>query len=178
MDRFDRRDALRVLGLGAVSLGSGAALGVEPELARPAPADSPAQPRDPAPLESWTEPPWGLLAPLGVGSMLGSVRLTELSPVTATGTVDVRFETADFVGFRVRLCRRDPDPSAPRPIARTEYFDLYLENHGRGETPTDEQQGVTVLALAAVVKQNEREFGPIAVGTLRQRWQRLAQGAS
>jgi hypothetical protein len=90
----------------------------------------------------------------------------------------VHFETADFVRFRARLCRHDADPNAPVPIARTLHYDLFLANHGRGETPTDEEQGVTILALAAVLRQNEQTFGPVAVGTLRQRWQRLAQGAS
>jgi len=159
-------------------LGSGAAVAAPATEAEQAAADVPAEPTRLPSAASSTDPPWGLVAPLGVGSMLGSVRLMDLSPVTATGTVDAEFETADFIRFCARLCRRDPDPSAPSPVARTRYYDLYLANQGQGQTPTDEEQGVTILALAAVVKQNEQAYGPIAVGTLRQRWQRLAQGAS
>jgi hypothetical protein len=176
MDRFGRRDALRVLGLGAVSLGSGGAVHVSHAEAEVAADSPPAEPVSPAPVDASTAPPWRLVAPLSIGSMLGNVRLTELSAVTTTGTVDVQFETADSTRFRARLCRRDPDPTAPSPIARTLHYDLFLANHGRGEKPTDEEQGVTIMALAAVVRQNEQACGPVAVGTLRQRWRRLAQG--
>ena len=170
-DRFGRREALGLLSLGAVAVSSSLA---RAQTASQAPlTEGDAEGPDPA-----IEPdPWALVAPLEAGAALGTVLLVGMSSITRTGTVDVEFETEQEERFQARICRRDDAPGAPTPIARTGYYDLFLSNQGNGDKPTNEHHGVTVMALAAVVRQNEQALERLAVGTMRQRWQRLAVGA-
>jgi hypothetical protein len=119
--------------------------------------------------------PWRLVAPLRADSWIGGARLLSLSEVTPTGTVDIDFERPDGARFRARMCRRDDRFGAPEAVARTRHYEFFLVNNGRGQKPTSPGEGLPVLALAEVVQRNERRHGPVAVGTLRERWRLLAR---
>ena len=169
-DRLGRRKVLGLLSVGAVAVGSSI---VQVRTAsRELPAPNPPAPSKPAPPPD----PWALVAPLEAGAMLGTVRLIGLSGITGTATVDIEFETEEKARFCARLCRRDNAPGAPTPIARTRDYDLFLSNGGNGEKPTNEHHGVTVMALGAVVRQNEPALERLPLSTMRQRWQQLALG--
>jgi hypothetical protein len=173
MSALNRREVLQFMGFGAAAVGSGAAV------LFPREADA-ALPEDLAEDEtildmSSAQAAWALVAPFTAGSAIAGMRLVGVSGVTTTGTVNVRFEKADTSRFTVRICRRDPSPTAPAPVAHTEHYDLFLANGGKGRKRTDEAEGVTAMCLAQVVERNELVTAPLAVGTMRERWRRLAR---
>ncbi len=115
---------------------------------------------------------WPLLAPLQAGSPIGSAKLVGVGSIRK-GAADVEFEDADHQRFSARICLRDNEHGAPTPIARTERYELFLANGGTGNTPTREDHGLTVMALASLLRKNEVDVEPLAVTTMRDRWRRM-----
>ncbi len=173
MSALNRREVLQFMGVGAAAVGSGTAL------LCPREADAALQQAsgdEDATEDTSSEPAaWALVAPFAAGATIAGMRLVGVSGVTATRTVNVRFEKPDSSRFTVRICRRDDTPTAPTPVARTACYELFLANGGRGRKRTDEAEGVAAMCLAQVVQQNELAVVPLAVGTMRERWRRLAK---
>lgn len=173
MNALNRREVLQFMGVGAATVGSAGTLLCPSEADAALPA---ASPEDDAVIDASSEQAaWALMVPFTAGATIAGMRLIAVSGVTATGTVNVRFEKPDSSRFTVRICRRDFNPQAPTPVARTERYELFLANGGKGHKPTDEAEGVTAMCLGRVVEQNELTVAPLAVGTMRERWLRLAR---
>ena len=173
MSALNRREVLQFMGVGAAAVGSGAALLCPQKAEAALRLESPDE--EVTPDASSERAAWALMAPFTAGSAIAGMRLVGVSGVTATGTVNVRFEKPDASRFTVRICRHDLSPNAPTPVARTKRYELFLANGGKGRKRTDEAEGVTAMCLANVVVRNELATAPLAVGTMRERWRRLAK---
>ena len=173
MSALNRREVLQFMGVGAAAVGSGAAV-LCPREADAALPEASAEDESTSDASS-EQAAWALMAPFTAGSAIAGMRLVGVSGVTSTGTVNVRFEKPDSSRFTVRLCRRDSSISAPAPVARTERYELFLANGGKGRKRTDEAEGVAAMCLAKVLERNELATAPLAVGTMRERWRRLAR---
>lgn len=169
MPKVDRRNALKMLGLGLVTAGSGAALA--PRSAKAAVASALQQKSAiPAPTTTGATP--ALVGPYNVGSRVAASKIVAVSN-TETGAVSVDFETDSGSRFRVDICRRDDANDAPAPVARTAHHDFFLANGGRGDKKTDRVQGLAVYALAWAVERNASLTGGPALLTMRERWARF-----
>jgi hypothetical protein len=187
MSLLNRRDVLGMLGAGAAGLVCGGVTG----FARPAlgtalataadgtPNCRPSRRSQPESSKSrgrTSGAPWELVAPLAPGSRLGNACLVRLTGAEM-GAVNAEFEDADSAHFVVRICRRDSLPGAPTAVAQTELYELYLANGGKGNKLTDESHGLVVMALAAVIRNNEIDQPVLTVGTIRERWRLLGAAA-
>jgi hypothetical protein len=172
MNELDRREALKILGLGAVVAGTGSVVLLGQGNSRRGLLQ--AAGRSDGETGSNVEKgpsPWWLLAPFGGGSTIGSCRVASMTGVEG-GVVGVRLERRDGKDFDVYICRRDDSPGAPVPIASTDYYDFFLPNGGKGNTPTDEKNGRVVLGLALLAERNEKSRAQLPLKTLRQYWRR------
>jgi hypothetical protein len=115
---------------------------------------------------------WRLLTPLRAGAQVGPAKIVGVGNVRS-GAADVEFEDADHQRFWARICLRDHGHGAPTPIAHTERYELFLANGGKGNTPTRESHGLTVMALASHVRKNEADAEMLALTTLRDRWRQM-----
>ncbi len=181
MDNVDRRFVLKAVGASVVLAGSGAAM-LWPRLNTAGQA-KPGSPKDGAAIDDngaqadcsaqktkSAEPaPWWLIAPLEAGSPLRSFRLVGMAQ--SHGIVNIELEKGGE-SFTVRLTRRDESPDAPRPLANSARYEFFLANGGKGNKPTDEEQGLAVLTLAAMVKKNEQKRGPLPLVNVREWWRR------
>lgn len=141
-DRLTRRGALTMTA-------AGAALAVIPRAATAA-VDDPVAPAASSQLSLAEQ----LIAPLRVGSELGSWRLHSMTDVR-TGAITVSLSDEKGQTYPIDLCLRDDAPGAAVPPARTTFFDVFAANGGKGDTPTLEQHGLAAMALAEVIRSNE-----------------------
>jgi len=114
-------------------------------------------------------PTLALLAPLNIGSTLAGTKVLRIAGVEQ-GAVNIELAHPSGSQFTARIVARDNLPGAPTPIARTVHYELYLANGGKGSKPTDETQGLAVMALASIVQQNETGTPVLPLGTIRDRW--------
>jgi hypothetical protein len=130
-------------------LGSGVAL---------APAVRQAFAGEPSAPERKADAGKALLAPLGAGDFLcrkiGRWKVDAIEPL-AEGAVTVAVSGEDRRAFQLEILARDASPLAPRAPGQTERFAIYVRNGGDGFAPTDEEQGLAAMALAAIVRRNE-----------------------
>jgi hypothetical protein len=95
-----------------------------------------------------------LLAPLGPGDKIGRWKVDSIRPLTE-GAVTVAVSGEDRRAFQLEILARDASPLAPRAPSQTDRFAIYVRNGGDGFAPTDEEQGLAAMALAAIVRRNE-----------------------
>jgi hypothetical protein len=97
-------------------------------------------------------PPWELLRPLALGSVVAhGWRLVELTGAV-DGTCVLTLRNARGRTCRVHLCRND---GRPHGLIYTKRFDLVVMNGGQGDLPTDEGFAQAVAKLAHVLAANE-----------------------
>ena len=92
------------------------------------------------------------------------------------GAVPVVLESRRGERFQVDILRRDRSVRARRGLAETREYSLFLLNRGRGDTPTQEDHGLAVLWLAALLRPRERAQPALALLTQRERTQRFPRG--
>lgn len=109
------------------------------------------------------------------GQRFGRWRVVEVLPVKL-GAVPVVLESRRGERFQVDILRRDRSTRARRGLAETREYSLFLLNRGLGDTPTQEDHGLAVLWLAALLRPRERALGPVALLTQRERTQRFPRG--
>ena len=102
------------------------------------------------------------------GAVLHTARLNNLR--ADKGILVADLERSDGVPFRVQICRRDDGLGAPKPVARTGRYDLFLANGGRGTKRTHEEEGLALYALASRVARHERSHPVMSIETKRQWW--------
>lgn len=78
---------------------------------------------------------------------------------------------AEHGRFQVDVLRRDPD--GPAGVAETRALALFVANRGDGRRPTDEAQGLAVMALARALDDAEAPDGLL---TFRERRERFPIG--
>ena len=110
------------------------------------------------------------VVPTRKGSILHYARLKELR--AEHGTIVAEMERSDGHSFRVQICRRDNGFGAPKPIARTASYDIFLANHGRGNKRTHEEEGLSIYALARQISAYEKRNPVMTLDTKRQWWKR------
>lgn len=113
----------------------------------------------------------GLLDPLRAGSRLGEWIVVAIGPMRA-GAISVAMKDSAGARFHIDVCRRDTDPAAPSPPARSERCDLFLSNDGDGVSPTREGHGLAAIALAEIVRSNEHALRLDGMLTRRERLER------
>ena len=97
-------------------------------------------------------PPWELLRPLALGSMVAhGWRVAELSGIEA-GSCVLTLQNGRGRMHRVHLCGND---GRPQGIVYTRKFDLVVMNGGQGDLPTEEGLAQAVAEVAHVVAANE-----------------------
>jgi hypothetical protein len=110
-------------------------------------------------------PPWELLRPLAVGSVVAhGWRVAELSGV-ADGSLVLTLENERGRAHRVHLCRND---GRPQGLVYTKRFDLVVMNGGQGDLPTEEGLAQAVAEVAHVLAANEgsRQQEPVVAALL------------
>lgn len=144
---MNRRDALK-------SLAVASTVGVMPALA------SAGQPPRQVAAPGGALPPAWLLAPLRAGSEIGFGWRLEALYAPDRGAFIVELARVDSPQSerraRVHVCQH---LGQPRGVAHTEWLDLLLMDGGSGRSPTDEELGRVVQALAWVMRQNELREG-------------------
>jgi len=109
------------------------------------------------------------------GQRFGRWRVISVLPVRL-GAVPVVLESRRGERFQVDILRRDRSTRARRGLAETREYSLFLLNRGQGDTPTQEDHGLAVLWLAALLRPREQSSGPVALLTQRERNQRFPRG--
>ncbi len=168
--------------LSATTVGRAKAAPRPHEVANRAPSVEPQAPRDAsAPIESAPQlqatesapAPWGILAPLAVGSALNSD--WKVAGLTAIESGSSVLTLANNRGreHRIHLCRND---GRPQGLVYTESFDLVVMNGGRGDLPTEENFGQAVATVAHAIAANESRHGQVLAKLMPQdeRLQRFA----
>ncbi len=116
-------------------------------VAAPVAAEAPREP-----VEVAEAPPWGLMRPLAMGSVIAhGWRLVGLRGV-ADGSCVLTLMNDRGRTHRVHLCRNNGDPKG---LVYTKHFDLIVMNGGQGDMPTDEGLAQAVAELAHVLAANE-----------------------
>ena len=112
-------------------------------------------------------PPWELLRPLALGSVVAhGWRVADLSGVeNGSSVLTLRNERGRE--HRVHLCRND---GRPQGLVYTRRLDLVVMNGGRGDLPTEEGLAQAVAELAHVLAANEadRRHEPLVTALLPQ----------
>ena len=190
MSHLERRDALRLLGLGALSVGCVVSIrplvagGVDDGFQGPGRdrnidlADQLSSSNSGPLLDSDFETiltqgvgPADLeILPSQDGSNLHRARLVELR--VEHGSIVADMKRSDGQSFKIQIYRRDEATGAPEPIARTRAYDLFLANSGQGNTKTHEEEGLTIYALASRVAEYEKSNPVLRLDTKRQWWAR------
>ena len=105
------------------------------------------------------------------GTRVGRCRIVRVSPVVEGG-VPVELAAPNGRTFHVDVLRHD---AATPGVARAGSLAVYVRNGGKGETATDEEQGLGAIALAALLAHREADGRPVPrLLTLREREPRLA----
>ncbi len=150
--KVPRREAAAASGENRGPLGADPEAPVGPSLAAapvavPVATDAPREP-----VEVAEAPPWGLVRPLAMGSVIGhGWRLVGLRGV-ADGSCVLTLMNERGRTNRVHLCRNTGDPKG---LVYTKHFDLVVMNGGQGDLPTDETVARDVAELAHVLAANE-----------------------
>jgi hypothetical protein len=132
---------------------------VEPEAA---PAEAAAQ-VEAAPATASAPPPWELLRPLTLGSVVGQGwRVADLTGVVH-GSCVLTLESTSGRSHRVHLCRND---GRPQGLVHTKRLDMVVMNGGKGDLPTEEGLAQAVAEVAHVLAANERKQEPVVVALL------------
>jgi hypothetical protein len=99
-------------------------------------------------------PPWELLRPLAMGSLVAhGWRVADLSEV-ANGSFVLTLQNERGRSHRIHLCRND---GRPQGLVYTEQLDLVVMNGGQGDLPTEEGLAQAVAEVAHVIAGNERD---------------------
>jgi hypothetical protein len=98
------------------------------------------------------QPPWELLRPLTVGSVVSSGWTIAGFTGAVDGSCVVTLQNERGRQNRVHICRNDGDPKG---LVYTRDFDLLVMNGGKGDLPTEESFGQAVAELAHVLAANE-----------------------
>ncbi len=109
-----------------------------------------------------------LVSPLETGSSLGRWTVEKVLPVEH-GAASVVLSDAQGRRFQLDVCARDDREEASRAPGQSELFEVFLANHGDGETSTLEEHGLAAMALAELIRANEHHVERTAFQTLRQR---------
>lgn len=109
------------------------------------------------------------------GQRFGRWRVVKVLPVKL-GAVPVVLESRRGERFQVDVLRRDRSTRARRGLAETREYSLFLLNRGQGDTPTQEDHGLAVLWLAALLRPRERSANVDGLLTQRERTQRFPRG--
>lgn len=109
------------------------------------------------------------------GQRFGRWRVVSVLPIKL-GAVPVLLESHRGERFQVDILRRDRSSRARRGLAETREYSLFLLNRGQGDTPTQEDHGLAVLWLAALLRPRERSVATVALLTQRERTQRFPRG--
>lgn len=150
-------------------------------LSRPVDAPSPAASAPPAGTAGRTPSLSGetdsheLQQLLPEGQRFGRWRVVSVLPIKL-GAVPVLLESHRGERFQVDILRRDRSARARRGLAETREYSLFLLNRGQGDTPTQEDHGLAVLWLAALLRPRERSVATVALLTQRERTQRFPRG--
>jgi hypothetical protein len=115
-----------------------------------------------APPVELAPPPWELLHPLTVGSVVAhGWRVAELSgPLDGACVLTLQNERGRMQ--RVHVCRND---GRPRGLVYTKRFDLVVMNGGQGDLSTEEGFAQAVAAVSHVLAANEGAWGENAIVT-------------
>jgi|GEM_PF-913069 hypothetical protein len=117
----------------------------------------------------------GLQDLLPEGLRFGRWRVVSVLPVKL-GAVPVVLESRQGERFQVDVLRRDRSARARRGLSETRGYSLFLFNRGQGDTPTQEDHGLAVLWLAALLRPREHTRPDVALLTQRERTQRFPRG--
>ncbi len=110
---------------------------------------SPPEPVAPPP------PPWDLLHPLAVGSMVAhGWRVADLSS-PESGACVLTLQNQRGRAYRVHVCRND---GRPQGLVYTNGLDLVVMNGGRGDMPTEEGFAQAVAEVSHVLAANESSW--------------------
>ena len=112
-------------------------------------------------------PPWELLRPLAMGSMVAhGWRVAGLTGVV-DGSCVLTLENPRGRAHRVHLCRND---GRPHGLVYTKRVDLVVMNGGQGDLPTEEGLAQAVAEVAHVLAANEGEWqhAPVVTALLPQ----------
>jgi hypothetical protein len=112
-------------------------------------------------------PPWELLRPLALGSVVGhGWQLADLSGVV-DGSCVLTLENERGRTHRVHVCGNDGQPQG---LVYTKRFDLVVMNGGRGDLPTEEGLAQAVAKVAGVLASNEAKWrnAPLVTALLPQ----------
>lgn len=100
------------------------------------------------------QPPWELLRPLAIGSVVAhGWRVAELTGAL-DGSCVLTLQNDRGRTHRVHLCRND---GRPQGLVYTDRLDLVVMNGGQGDIPTDEGLAQAVAEVAHVLAVNERD---------------------
>jgi hypothetical protein len=169
MSNIDRRAFFRHVGIGVVAIGPVggiAGLLTTPNTASALDADLQGLFDSAAPaLEQGTAE--AVVSPLAPGSVLATSTVTAIR--AKDDHVSVEAETPDGSSFRLEIFARDDRADAPRPVARTNRFDLFVANGGSGDKRTERAHGLAAYALAEALGRNEALSGGVSFATLRAR---------
>ena len=188
MAEFDRRELLKMAGIGGLVMGCG---GVAMAKTRPQAStlrgakvaagnlavDTPSsdavvhQAPEAAQPEAGDPAPVGLIAPFAVGSSVLGATIVGMSRIV-DGELSLSLRKGDGAEFRVDVCKRDDGRDAPWPLVRTTKYDLFLANGGHGDKRTNEKEGRTAYAIAAAIEHNEVTQPAVELRTMRERWSR------
>jgi hypothetical protein len=144
-------------------------LPVMPQAPAVAPEGAPAEPHaaTQASAPPSAPPPWELLRPLALGSVVArDWRVADLSGV-ADGSCVLTLRNERGRAQRIHLCGND---GSPQGLVYTQRFDLLVMNGGQGDLPTDEGLAQAVAAVAHVLAANEgdRQHEPLVTALLPQ----------
>ena len=109
------------------------------------------------------------------GLRFGRWRVVAVHPVKH-GAVPVVIESRRGQRFQVDVLRRDRHPQAKAGVGETRLYALYLANNGRGSKPTQEEQGVGLLWLAAMLRPREMRQRATQLLTQRERMRMFPRG--
>jgi hypothetical protein len=148
----------------------------QPPATSSAPSVAAADSSAPVPLERLDDGvPHGLRELLPEGLRFGRWRVVSVLPVKL-GAVPVVLESRHGERFQVDVLRRDRSARARRGLSETRGYSLFLVNRGQGDTPTQEDHGLAVLWLAALLRPREHTQASVVLLTQRERTQRFPRG--
>lgn len=167
--------AASLVGLGAVSVGAGAAHATPSASTEASGRASGTSSSDVAPslephevAQAEATAAFGsLLQPLAAGSVVASSTVLS-TRVDEWGTGVVRLRGENGREYRVDVCTRSS--SDTQALASTSNYELFVRNGGAGSKKTDEGMAQAALAIANVVSSNEASVAPVALVTKSEYW--------
>jgi hypothetical protein len=114
-----------------------------------------------------------LLFPLKPGSALGPWTVLKIGP-RQHGAIEVELRSQDGSSFVLEILALDRSPSAAAPPGQTKHLAVHVRNRGDGASPTDENHGISAMALAEVIAANESAESAVGLLTLAERLEKHA----